>query len=119
MTRQPQSNIRGSQNRYLARPPNKHKAIIPYNPPNNGIAEQNLLVFLIIISENKLMQMKNTETMAYATPKTGSEANGARNSMAIPAIANTTRKNANISIVEPTGSDLIATVNCHSRFSLS
>jgi hypothetical protein len=100
MTRQPQSNIRGSQNRYLARPPNKHKAIIPYNPPNNGIAEQNLLVFLIIISENKLMQMKNTETMAYATPKTGSEANGARNSMAIPAIANITRKNANISIVE-------------------
>ena len=53
-----------------------------------------------LISENKLMQMKNTETMAYATPKTGSEANGARNSMAIPAIANITRKNANISIVE-------------------
>ena len=99
MTRQPQSKIRGSQNSNLAQPPNKYRAIAPYNPPNNGIAEQNLLVFLITISEYKLMLIKNTETMAYATAKTGSEANGARNSMAIPTIANITRKNANIFIV--------------------
>ena len=43
--------------------------------------------------------MKKTETMAYATAKTGSEANGARNNMATPTIPNIARINVNISIV--------------------